>query len=512
MAEGRTEGYVSILVANLGYRNTTEGQAALRQTFTESSAGILTVQEANEHVPPLDWLLEKNIHYVKADGLGDSMVGIGIRDSLGQVLSHKDLTLKVGRYEGKDCFNCLLVATLQLRRPFLGRDVLHVASVHVHRGVAKRAKGCSVAADSWWDHIAYNVVEFDPLILCGDFNQSAHTVAKELAAAGARMGYDIVAEALVFPDTWDGESECLAVYWVTTLHHPRPRAKSPFLDWWDPVRQLWGHGGHWPLLAILQPAGSKRARTPAGHAKQKARKARRYAESQWARSKKPSDWSWGSWSWDSWSWDQGSWDTTEPSTAWTRPLPHTDSEEEEEWHSADEGYSSDDWRRDDPKYRCDDDLDDLEKPPEEWVDDWMLQWQEDVNRIESEEERQKVALRSRASLLADATRDYASYRASAAESDKKAPPHLRRGQAAGSSTDTAAPIVFPPPVPPPPRYPPPPKRLPPVPDGQADRAYYVANPTVVFYKRDDRTKRETHSAPPSARPHSKLCGPRQDQA
>ena len=142
----------------------------------------------------------------------------------------------------------------------------------------------------------------------------------------------------------------------------------------------------------------------------------------------------------------------------------------------------------------------------------MLQWQEDVNRIESEEERQKVALRSRASLLADATRDYASYRASAAESDKKAPPHLRRGQAAGSSTDTAAPIVFPPPVPPPPRYPPPPKRLPPVPDGQADRAYYVANPTVVFYKRDDRTKRETHSAPPSARPHSKLCGPRQDQA
>ena len=42
--------------------------------------------------------------------------------------------------------------------------------------------------------------------------------------------------------------------------------------------------------------------------------------------------------------------------------------------------------------------------------------------------------------------------------------------------------------------------------------YYVANPTVVFYKRDDRTKRETHSAPPSARPHSKLCGPRQDQA
>ena len=336
MAQDTTCGYLSILVANLGYRSSMEGQSAIHRTFQDSSAGIFTVQEGNDDPSPEQWMRNKHVHFVRADRLGEATVGVGIRDSLGTIVGHEDFTVVGGRFMGADCVNCFLVARLQLRRPFQGRDTLNVASIHLHRGVAKRAKGCRLAADAFWDAVAYNVVTYDPLVLTGEFNMVANKVAEEITRAtgpaAGRLQYAIDTTALVFPDTWDGESECLAVYWSSAVGHARPHAKAPFLSGWDPTRQLWGHGGHWPLHTILAAPGAKRIRTKEGQEKQKQRKLRCRDENRqkkwqnWGRASQLQTEEWSGWSQEDWS--GRDWRGQEA--------------DEEQWHGAEEGDFDDD--------------------------------------------------------------------------------------------------------------------------------------------------------------------------
>ena len=152
-AEEGSHGYISILVANLGYRKTEAGKAAIEDTFHRTSAGIFTVQEANEHAPPKQWLQDKDIHYKHALGDGEQTVGIGIRASVGHFLHHEDNTMIGGKFKGAECYNCFFVARLALNKPFQGRSTLCVASVHLHRQVAKRAAGgaCKTAANAFWE-------------------------------------------------------------------------------------------------------------------------------------------------------------------------------------------------------------------------------------------------------------------------------------------------------------------------------------------------------------------------
>ena len=140
MAQNATCGCLSILVTNLGYRSSMEGQSAIQRAFHDPSAGIFTAQEGNDHAPPEQWMRNRSVHFVRADRLGEATVGVGIRDSLGTTVGHEDFTVVGGRFKGADCVNCFLVARLQFKRPFQDRDTFNVASIHLHREVAKRAK------------------------------------------------------------------------------------------------------------------------------------------------------------------------------------------------------------------------------------------------------------------------------------------------------------------------------------------------------------------------------------
>ena len=199
----------------------------------------------------------------------------------------------------------------------------------------------------------------------------------------------------------------MAVYWSSAVGHARPHAKAPFLSGLDPTTgQLWGHGGPWPLHAILTAPGAKRIRTKGGQEKQKQRKLRRRDEN---RQKKWQNWGWASQpqteEWSGWSQEDSS------GRGW-----RGQEADEEQWHGAEEGDSDDDESRGD--------------------------WHSD----------RRVSFCARGSVA----------RESAA--------------GAGSSTD---PILVPLP-PPPPTGPPPRQRIPPTPDGAADRLYYVANPVITF--------------------------------
>ena len=347
-AEEGSHGYISILVANLGYRKTEAGKAAIEDTFHRTSAGIFTVQEANEHAPPKQWLQDKAIHYKHALGDGEQTVGIGIRASVGHFLHHEDNTMIGGKFKGAECYNCFFVARLALNKPFQGRSTLCVGSVHLHRQVAKRAAGgaCKTAANAFWENVAYTATTYDPLILTGDFNMAADRVSEEVAEASKRLGYEgeneVVATPIVRPIVnSQGEAECLAVYWVTQAQHPRPWAVAPHLSEWDQGRHLWKHGAHWPLLAILKAPGSKRKRTDEGQARQKDRlkknrklkkQARREAEQQPEPSSSASWWTraTGEW-WSGPSWGQSRWSSADWSRGYTDAPAN---EEEEEWHSA----------------------------------------------------------------------------------------------------------------------------------------------------------------------------------
>ena len=161
---------------------------------------------------------------------------------------------------------------------------------------------------------------------------AANKVAEEITRAAGRLQYAIDTTALVFPDTWDGESECLAVYWSSAVGHARPHAKAPFLSGWDPTKQLWGHGGHWPLLAILTAPGAKRIRTREGQEKQRQRQLRRRVENPQKK------------------WRNQGWapqPRTEERAGWSqedRSVHDWRGQEadEERWHSAEEGDSDED--------------------------------------------------------------------------------------------------------------------------------------------------------------------------
>ena len=47
----------------------------------------------------------RHFHFVRADRLGEATVGVGIRDSLGTIAGHEDLTVAGGRFKDAGCVN-----------------------------------------------------------------------------------------------------------------------------------------------------------------------------------------------------------------------------------------------------------------------------------------------------------------------------------------------------------------------------------------------------------------------
>ena len=90
-----------------------------------------------------------------------------------------------GKYTGspgkwENAYSRILVARIIWRRPMNGQAATVVATVHMHRNTAKRAKSFARANDAFWNHLRAVLSAHAPVVLTGDFNMSLFQVVPKL--------------------------------------------------------------------------------------------------------------------------------------------------------------------------------------------------------------------------------------------------------------------------------------------------------------------------------------------
>lgn len=261
------KGYLACMVFNFGMPSKRDAVDRLRNEIIASPAGVFIVQET----PPKDAFPDCSVAI--SPEIGGTTVAV--RRSVGVVELFDDYSRVDGTYSKSKCHTGLTLARLRFPQPRAGFETLWVASVHLHRGLAKRAGGCGKAADNFWDDLAGLTTDHTPLLLGGDWNRAVDNVAEQLQ----RRQPTLRVASLAAPGPYSQECLSLLYCYFDDQQGPPDSDVKPY-SYFDEHRLLWTHGAHWPVLTYLSYPGAQRTRTKAGAAKRAEHKKRKREEKQ----------------------------------------------------------------------------------------------------------------------------------------------------------------------------------------------------------------------------------------
>ena len=116
----------------------------------------------------------------------------------------------------QEAFSMIMVAEVTFDQTYahFGSKV-RVCAVHLHRDTAKNYRGFKQANKTWWQRLAWVLLENKVDILCGDFNMALTQALPRLRGLGLRLE----TAAAYFWRGWDG-TPCLDSCGIFVLNRP----------------------------------------------------------------------------------------------------------------------------------------------------------------------------------------------------------------------------------------------------------------------------------------------------